>query len=263
MEALKLQWKVLIGLGVVFLLALGYQNSKSASASFELKMVHLEPGKFTLYVPINGYFKVEYIKKFVEIKKPFSIGAYEITNDQWNTCYKDKGCSKSAEIRENEKGNHPVTRVNWHDAMEFTKWLSKKYQKKYRLPTEEEWSYAAYLGKDHKDEEVEYDYSSPDSDQFISKITKPQGHYGKNAWGLYDTIGNTWEWTLTCWYSSEENILKERPPEEITSTDACTTRIAQGENRSHIPDFIYDTYNGGCATLRPAANLGFRVVLED
>jgi hypothetical protein len=57
-------------------------------------------------------------------------------------------------------------------------------------------------------------------------------------------------------------MLMNRTIKFLNTPDACTTRIARGETRSHIPDFISDTYNGGCATLRPAANLGFRLVRE-
>ena len=45
--------------------------------------------------------------------------------------------------------------------------------------------------------------------------------------------------------------------------EACSTRIVGGEHRAEVPDFVADTYNGGCAGLQPAANLGFRLVLEE
>lgn len=229
-------------------------------------MVKIPHGKFTISLPIYFSNKIEYVKKEVSIDKDYYIGKYEVTNSLWQKCYKDKGCSRPAFYRAEEGRNNPSVRLNWHDAYQFTKWISKKTGKHYRLPTEEEWAYAAYMGKDitgeKSSQEVTFDYSSKSIASIAEKITVPIGTINKNDWGVYDYYGNVWEWTLTCWYGSKENMLKDRTTEELNSPSACTTRIARGETRSHIPDFISDTYNGGCATLRPAANLGFRMVRE-
>ncbi len=232
---------------------------KKTRAPFVYETVSILPGEFDLYIPIATSFQLEYILKKTSIKKAFLIGKYEVSNEQWNRCYNSGGCSHPAIMEEGETGSHPVARVNWHDAFQFTKWLSNISGEKYRLPTEEELTYAAQAGEPHQAVEVTYDYSQ--LNKFV-KRTEVRGTYPKNAWGLFDTAGNVWEWTLSCWFASKENILKERSVEELNSPDACYTRIALGENRSHIPDFTADTYSGGCATLRPAANLGFRMVKE-
>lgn len=229
-------------------------------------MVEIPKGVFTLHIPIYYLNKIIYEKKKVEFKKNFFIGKYEISNSLWNECYKEKGCSKEAFYNTDEGLQNPSVRLNWHDAYQFSLWISKKTGKKYRLPTEEEWVYSASMGDElaKKDfsKEVTYDYSSKSISGITEKITKPIGSINRNEWGMYDFLGNVWEWTLTCWFSSRENILKNRSIKELNTPSACTTRIARGETRSHIPDFISDTYSGGCATLRPAANLGFRLVRE-
>ena len=224
--------------------------------------VKVPPGSFDLYIPIPYPTGLKHIRKAVAFKKGFEIGKYEVSNSLWAKCFKAGGCSREAEILEGEKDKHPVVRINWHDAMQFTKWFSKATGKKYRLPTEEEWAYAVHMGKSHKEVVEEYDYSNLNDIRKVVKLTEPQGTHKENAWGIADFTGNVWEWTLTCWYGSEENILAKRSLKELSDTRTCSTRIAQGENRSHIPDFIKDTYNGGCATLRPAANLGFRLIKE-
>lgn len=208
-------------------------------------------------------FEIRYIAKPIVFKKSFLIGKYEVSNELWALCNREKGCVKNAIIKTGETFKNPVARVNWHDAQQFAKWYSKKTGSRYRLPTEEEWSFAANMGKDQKPVELTYDYESLDLKKLPEKATLPVGHYGSNAWGMSDILGNVWEWTLSCWFAAEENILKERSIEELSSTKTCPTRIAVGETRSHIPDFISDTYGGGCATLRPAANLGFRLVKEE
>ena len=235
----------------------------SPQDSYNYDMVKIPPGAFTLSIPINDSVKIKYINKHIVFKKSFYIGKYEVSNQLWNKCFKAKYCKKKAIQKSSEGDHHPVVRINWHDARQFTRWYSKITKKKYRLPTEDEWAYAMNMGKDYKEREVNYDYESLDLSQLPEKVTRPIGSINKNQWGIYDFKGNVWEWTLTCWYASEKNILKKVKPEKLNTEKACTTRIAQGENRSHIPDFIFNTYNGGCSTLRPAANLGFRMVREN
>ena len=241
-------------------------NVQAYSKNIDYPMVEIPKGVFTMQIPVYYLNKIVYIKKEVEFKQNFFIGKYEVSNHLWNQCYRDKGCSKDAFYNSDEGLKNPSVRLNWHDAFEFSKWISKSTGKKYRLPTEEEWVYSAVLGDESTkidfDKEVIYDYNSAVISGIAEKITKPIGSINSNKWGMYDFLGNVWEWTLTCWFSSRENILKERSISELNSPSACTTRIARGETRSHIPDFISDTYSGGCATLRPAANLGFRLVRE-
>jgi formylglycine-generating enzyme required for sulfatase activity len=236
------------------------------SKTINYELVKIKKGNFTLNIPVYLSTKIIYIPKKVELKKDYYIGKYEVTNKLWTQCYKDKGCEKEAFFKSKAGVNNPSIKLNWHDAFQFSKWISKKTGDTYRLPTEEEWAYAAYMGNDSSDrksdKEVTYDYGSRSEEALASKMTKPVGSINKNAWGMNDFYGNVWEWTLTCWYGSEENMLKKRTIKELNNPRACTTRITRGETRSHIPDFISDTYNGGCATLRPAANLGFRLVKE-
>jgi len=235
-------------------------NQKTALNDYPT--ITVPKGNYVLYIPDNNFFELGYLTKNISFDTTIHIGKFEVSNHLWNLCFKHKGCSKPAEIREGETINSPVVRINWHDAYAFSQWYSVYTGQTYRLPTEEEWVYAAYLGKDHRNIEIQYDYSQLEKIQRISKKTMPLGSFNENEWGFSDFQGNVWEWTLTCWYASKENKLKTYSVDELNSPEACTTRIVQGENRAHIPDFISDTYNGGCATLEPASNLGFRLVLD-
>ncbi|MEZ4752859.1 MAG: SUMF1/EgtB/PvdO family nonheme iron enzyme [Bdellovibrionota bacterium] len=248
------------------LLILSYTSlpafSEELTKLLDYPTIKVPSGNFDLYIPIPYPTGFKHIRKPVTFESGFEIGKYEVSNKLWNECFKRGGCSREAETLEGEKENHPAVRVNWHDVVQFTKWFSNATGNKYRLPTEEEWVYAVYMGKSHKEVVEEYDYSDLTKIRKVVKLTEPLGTYKENEWGLADFTGNVWEWTLTCWYGSEENILAKRSLEELSDTKTCSTRIALGENRSHIPDFIKDTYNGGCASLRPAANLGFRLIKE-
>ena len=156
-----------------------------------------------------------------------------------------------------------MVKVTWHDAYRFALWISKKTGRRYRLPTEHEWFFAANEGKYRKEQSPTYSYANIESIRKIPKITYPIGTFGANAWGVYDTAGNVWEWTLACYALAEERLRGPQRAAELNDPQRCVTRITGGEHRAHVPDFIADTYNGGCATLKPAANLGFRLVLEN
>lgn len=253
---------IAIGMGL-----LPHASFGAKEFDFDYPLLKAPKGSFTLHIPINTAQDLVYIPKKIEFKKPFYIGKYEVSNRLWSKCHQDGGCAKEAFYSAEEGKNNPSVRLNWHDAYQFTKWISKKINKKYRLPTEEEWAYAAYMGDDKSqkdsDKVVTYDYSENGWKDLAVKTTRPIGSINKNDWGMHDYFGNVWEWTLTCWHGSKENMLKVRSIKELNTPKACATRVTRGETRAHIPDFISDTYNGGCATLRPAANLGFRLVMEE
>ena len=82
----------------------------------------------------------------VKIEKPFAIGRYEVTFDEWDRCVEAAGCKHRPDDRGWGRGNRPVVNVSWLDAKEFVGWMSQKTGQTYRLPTEAEWEYAARGG---------------------------------------------------------------------------------------------------------------------
>lgn len=92
---------------------------------------------------------------------------------------------------------HPAIGVTWHNAATFCKWLSSKTGKKYRLPTEAEWEFAARAGSATPFGDCDSPSALGDFCWFdgnADRMPHPVGKKKPNAFGLYDMRGNVWEW---------------------------------------------------------------------
>ena len=128
----------------------------------------------------------------VTLTKPFYMGKYEVTQEQWEAVMGNNPSSRA------KGAKLPVTDVSWEDCQEFIKKLNAKTNGGYRLPTEAEWEYACRAGTT-----TAYSFGDTitpkDANFFDSMIepsgsTKQVGSYKPNAFGLYDMHGNVWEW---------------------------------------------------------------------
>lgn len=162
----------------------------------------------------------------------------------------------------------PVAGINWHDASAYAAWISQKTGVTHRLPTDEEWTFAA--AEKARDEALPLiDPSDPaqawiaryeaESSRERPQATAPQpgGTFGTNSKGLDDFAGNVWEWTDTCFI----RVTLDDGRERITNTN-CGVRVVQGAHRAYMTDFIRDAKSGGCAAGVPPTNLGFRLIIE-
>ncbi|QGZ88393.1 formylglycine-generating enzyme family protein [Microcystis aeruginosa] len=152
----------------------------------------------------------------------FYMGRYPITQAQWRAIAATAKIDIDLETNPSYfKGNElPVEKVNWYEATEFCKRLSRETKREYRLPSEAEWEYACRAGTTtafHFGETITADlanYRAPETyadepkGEYRRKTT-PVGYFQvANAFGLYDMHGNVWEWCADTWH---ENYQGEPP----------------------------------------------------
>jgi formylglycine-generating enzyme required for sulfatase activity len=94
-----------------------------------------------------------------------------------------------------------VVNVSWNDAMEYAAWLSQQIGRRYRLPSEAEWEYAARAGTETKywwGNEMKPNMANCKTGDIRSseKQSSPVGSFSPNSFGSYDTVGNVCEWVL-------------------------------------------------------------------
>ena len=177
-------------------------RQRDLTNSIGMRLVRIEPGSFQMGSPD------EKPQHQVLITRPFFLGIHEVTQGQYQ-----------AVMGENPsmfKGSDhlPVEGVSWLDAVNFCNKMSEKDKRTpfyringtdvanvggngYRLPTEAEWEYACRAGSttlypfgDDVSKLGEHAWFSNNSDG----KTHPVGQKSPNAWGLYDMLGNVWEW---------------------------------------------------------------------
>jgi len=186
----------------------------------------------------------------------FAIGKYEVTQEQW---YVVMGSNPSY----NKGRDLPVEQVSWDDVQEFISKLSHDTGRKYRLPSESEWEFAARAG-------TATDWSFGNDESKLGNYawhrgnsaykTQPVGGKLPNAFGLFDMHGNVWEWTQDCWHVNYAGA----PTDGSAWTTDCTGnyRVLRGD--SCVNNFSSLRSAGRCRNGpgRRVSNYGFRLARD-
>jgi formylglycine-generating enzyme required for sulfatase activity len=213
-------------------------------------MVVVPAGEFSMGSPGGERYRGAEPLHRVLIEKPFAVGKFEVTHDEWAACVAEGGCDTyTPDDYGFGRGKRPVVDVNWNDAKRYLAWLSMKTGKSYRLLSEAEWEYAARAGTTTAfsfgnvltHEQANIDASGQGGE--ARKMTLPVGSFPANAFGLHDMHGNAWEWVEDCW----NDEVNENAPRDGSAwlTGSCTGRVMRGGS--------FDDYSG---EARAAARVG-------
>jgi formylglycine-generating enzyme len=183
----------------------------------------------------------------VTISKSYYLAQFEVTQDQW---IKVMGSNPSTFQHDSiDKTIYPLESVSWKQAKEFISKLNAlEHTKKYRLPSEFEWEYAARAGRT---KEIPWNETQLEA-QLGGKKTYPVGRKQANAFGVYDMLGNVWEWVEDCY---NEKIFADRFPQK-----KCEQHVLKGASfAGDVKNATYMTHAAGPAN---DWDVGFRVLME-
>ncbi len=174
------------------------------------KMVVIPAGNFMMGLAEsdNAGLADERPRHRVTIPRAFALGKYEVTFAEWDACVRAGGCNhRPKDWGGWGRGNRPVMNVSWDDAKAYVRWLSRQTGQAYRLPSEAEWEYAARAGttsRYHWGDSVGRGNANCNGcgSRWEKSGTAPVGSFSANRFGLYDMLGNVWEWEDDCWNDS-------------------------------------------------------------
>jgi formylglycine-generating enzyme required for sulfatase activity len=202
--------------------------------------------------------KIETPQHRVILSKPFYLGKYEVTQEQWAAVM---GSNPSR-----FKGRtNPVESVSWSEVQAFIERLNaQEKHDRYRLPTEAEWEYAskggksvdpffAESGKSHTGKDLgRYAWFNANSEE-----THPVGQLEPNPWGLYDMHGNVWEWVQD-WYGEYPTTSVSDP---VGPSDGECLVIRGGSWRDPA-EYSRSAFRNCLSVDRWGDNAGFRLALS-
>lgn len=229
------------------------------------EVVVVPAGSFTMGSPAiePGRSAEEGPQHMVTIARPFAVGRFGVTFDEWDACVADGGCNGYKPSDEGwGRGRRPVINVSWDDAQAYVTWLSKKTGKSYRLLSGAEYEYAMRAGT-----QTIYPWGNTIGtnnanchacgSRWDAKQTAPVGSFAPNGFGLYDMAGNVREWTEDCYHDT----YKGAPTDGSAWIEGgnCYHRVVRGGSFLLAPAFLRSASRYWFTPDYRLKYLGFRV----
>jgi len=224
-----------------------------------------------------GHSREEYPQHYSHIQKPFAMGRFVVTANDFERFVKDTEWFVRPDLLRSS-GQEPVINIRMPDAVLYLDWLSEQTGERYRLPTESEWEYAAragttsafHFGDDISCKDVHFHAIFPYTEAkenkrwFLPRCSPMAsvlevGSKPANAWGLHEVHGNVWEFTDTPWRDSHLNNNRDGSNPSSFISHAIVTKggswfdAAIHARSAARKKRLYDEMD---------TNLGFRAVRE-
>lgn len=242
------------------------------------EMIVVPAGSFMMGSPDTerGHSAHEAPLREVTFARPFAIGKYEVTYDEWDACVADGGCEDVPDEGWG-RGRRPVLYVNFEMAVGYTRWLSDKTGQSYHLPSEAQWEYAARGGTattwswgddptlacesgnvgDDALRRERPEWELHDCNDGFARTTAPVGSFKPNGFGLHDTAGNAWEWVQDCYNPDYAGAPADG---SAWLTGDCVRRVVRGGGWYNKPETVRPALRyAGDDPQRQNNTLGFRV----
>lgn len=211
-------------------------------------MVSVPPGTFVMGTDIARPQEGPRVR--VNLGYRFAIARTETTWQQYQPCVDAGKCPAPITDRGWGRGTRPVIYITYGSAQAYAAWLSRVTGKPYRLPTEIEWEYAARGGRSGRITGKGIANCHGCIETWSHK-TFPVASMPANGFGLYDMLGNVFEWTQDCW----------TPNHAMRDAQDCTKRVRKGGSWYMRDIVATPTYRHGGNPDRPAYDIGFRVAI--
>jgi formylglycine-generating enzyme required for sulfatase activity len=250
-------------------------------------MVVIEPTPFDMGSPDSDdeAYGTERPQHPVSIASRFAIGKYEVTFEEY-----DKFAYDTNRRPPSDSGfggeRRPVINVSWHDAVAYAEWLSKKTGRRFRLPSEAEWEFAARAGTsfrrfwgDASSDACEYasvfdrgsearvkaryniTWEPHDCDDGV-ETTSEVGHFRANQLGLHDMLGNVFEWVQDCWHDSYEEAPADGSGWFEVNNGDCGRRVLRGGSWYFGPRIVRSADRYGNSPDFRNYDVGFRLAQD-
>jgi sulfatase modifying factor 1 len=239
------------------------QHSVVIKSAFALGRYSATRGEFAAFVQMTGY-------------NP-TAGCYFWDADAGRVAFNETLSWRNPGFAQTDR--HPVVCVSFEDAQRYLQWLSTKTGEPYRLPTEAEWEYAARAGTttarfwgDGRDTSCDFanvaDFTAAEAlnwkkdpdlvfqcrDGYV--YTSPVGSFQPNHFGLYDMLGNVWQWVQDCFHESYSGA----PPDGSEWTGGeCKYRVLRGGSSYDVPSDVRSASRYINLPSHPDIHVGFRV----
>lgn len=190
--------------------------------------------------------------------KAFKMGRFEVSFEEYDEFAASTG-RPLPDDRGWGRGKRPVIHISRNDAAAYAQWLSEMTGKDFRLPTEAEWEYAAragsptaYFWEEEKEKPGNYAWYLENS----GGRTHPVGEKQPNAFGLYDTAGNVWEWTCSAY------TAQYLGNESQCANEADFGGVLRGGSGNLTQGFLRSAYRLRYTPVTQYFYLGFRLAQD-
>jgi formylglycine-generating enzyme required for sulfatase activity len=227
-------------------------------------MVVVPAGSFLMGSPQSepGHRAFEQPQHRVAIARRFAIGKFEVTFAEWDACAAHGDCDSHISDNGFGRGRHPAINVTFDDAERYARWLSQMTGKPYRLPSEAEYEYAARagaataypwgdaIGTDNAD-------CNGCGSRFDDMETAPVGSFSANRFGLYDMVGNVYEWVADCLHANYRGAPSDGSA--WMAGGACNSRMIRGGSWADDPVDLRSAARPWSPAAVRRSFIGFRV----